>query len=62
MSFLQGDIGLAGVIICLLLTSNIVALNLNKTNVLVFVTNDSPQYEFNIGYNEKRIEEIAYTE
>jgi hypothetical protein len=37
-------------------------LNLNKTNVIKFITKNSPQYPLNIEYNEKYIEEVVNTE
>lgn len=36
-------------------TANKLALNLNKTNVLKFITSNSPQYALTIGYDEKYI-------
>jgi hypothetical protein len=35
------------------LTSNKLVLNLDKTNIIKFVTNKSPQYDLKIGYDEK---------
>jgi hypothetical protein len=42
-------------------TSNKLTLNLDKTNVINFITNKSPQYDLKIGYDEKYIEESMYT-
>jgi hypothetical protein len=36
-------------------------VNLDKTNVTQFVTNNSPQYALNIGYVEKHTEESRNT-
>jgi hypothetical protein len=36
-------------------------LNLDKTNVIKFITNKSSQYDLNIGYDEKYIEESVNT-
>jgi hypothetical protein len=33
-------------------TYNKLVINLDKTNVIKFVTNESPQCDFNIGYDE----------
>jgi hypothetical protein len=38
-------------------TPNKKVLNLDKTTVMKFITNKSPQYDLNTGYNEKYIEE-----
>jgi hypothetical protein len=38
-------------------TSNKLALNLDKTNVIKSITNNLPQYSLSIGYNEKYMEE-----
>jgi hypothetical protein len=37
------------------------SLNLDKTNVIKFITKSSPQYPLNIGYNDKYIEEAVNT-
>jgi hypothetical protein len=37
------------------------ALNLDKTNIIRFITKNSPQYPLNIGFNEKYIEEAVNT-
>jgi hypothetical protein len=42
-------------------TSNRLVLNLDKSNVIKFVTNKSSQCDFNIGYDEKDIEESTNT-
>jgi hypothetical protein len=34
-------------------TSNELVLNLDKTNIINFITNKSPQYDLNIGYIKK---------
>jgi hypothetical protein len=34
-------------------TSNEFVLNLDKTNIITFLTNKSPQYDLKIGYDEK---------
>ncbi|PNF23822.1 hypothetical protein B7P43_G15913 [Cryptotermes secundus] len=41
--------------------ANRLALNLNKTNVMKFTTNNAPHYVLNIGYNGKYIEETVNT-
>jgi hypothetical protein len=41
--------------------ANILALNLAKTNVMKFTTNNALQYVLNIGYNGKYIEESVNT-
>jgi hypothetical protein len=38
-------------------TSNKLDLNLDKTNIIKFITNISPQSDLKIGYNGKYIEE-----
>jgi hypothetical protein len=38
-------------------SANKLSLNLDKTNVIKFITKNSPQYLLNIGYNDKYIEE-----
>jgi hypothetical protein len=40
-----------------LFTSNKLILNLDKTNIIKSVTTKSSQYDLNIGYDEKYIEE-----
>jgi hypothetical protein len=42
-------------------TSNKLVLKLDKTNIMKFITNKSPQYDLNIGYDEKYIEESINT-
>jgi hypothetical protein len=42
-------------------TSNKFVLNLDKTNIIKFITNKSPQYDLKIGYDEKYIEESKNT-
>jgi hypothetical protein len=42
-------------------TANKLALNLDKTNIIKSVTNNSPQCALSTGYNGKRIEESANT-
>jgi hypothetical protein len=42
-------------------TSNKLVLNLDKTNIIKFITNKSPQYELNISYDGKYIEESINT-
>jgi hypothetical protein len=42
-------------------TLNKLVLNLDKTNIMKFITNKSPQYDLNVGYNEKYIEESINT-
>jgi hypothetical protein len=37
------------------------ALNLDKTNIIKFITSNSPQYPLNIGFNDKYIEEAVNT-
>jgi hypothetical protein len=37
------------------------ALNIDKTNVIKFIRNNSPQYALNIGYYEKCIEKYVNT-
>jgi hypothetical protein len=34
-------------------SSNKLVLNLDKTNIIKLITNKSPQYDLNIGYDEK---------
>jgi hypothetical protein len=36
-------------------------LNLDKTNVIIFITKNSPQYPLDTGYNDKYIEEAVNT-
>jgi hypothetical protein len=40
---------------------NRLALNLDKTNIIKFTANNSPQYTLNIGYNGKCIEDPVNT-
>jgi hypothetical protein len=42
-------------------TANKLALNLDKINILKFITNNSPQYALCISYNGKYIEESVNT-
>jgi hypothetical protein len=42
-------------------TSDKVVLNLDKTNIIKFITNKSPQYDLKIGYDGKYIEESVIT-
>jgi hypothetical protein len=42
-------------------TANKLALNLDKTNITKFMTNNSPQCPLSIGYNDKCIEESVDT-
>jgi hypothetical protein len=42
-------------------TANKLALNLDKTNTIKFVTNNSPQYALSIGCNGKYIQESVNT-
>jgi hypothetical protein len=42
--------------------SNKLSLNLEKANVMNFITKNSPQYPLNVGYNDKYIEEGVNTE
>jgi hypothetical protein len=42
-------------------TPNKLVLNLDKTNIIKFIINISPQYDLKIGYNEKYIEETINT-
>jgi hypothetical protein len=37
-------------------TANRLALNLNKTNIIQFIANNSPRHALSIGYNGKCIE------
>jgi hypothetical protein len=37
-------------------TANKLALKLDKTNIIEFITNNSPKYSFNTGYDDKYIE------
>jgi hypothetical protein len=34
-------------------TANKLVLNINKTNIITFITNTSPQYSLNRGYNDR---------
>jgi hypothetical protein len=42
-------------------TSNKLVLNLDETNIIEFITNKSPQYDLNIGCDEKYREESINT-
>jgi hypothetical protein len=42
-------------------TANKLALNLDKTNIIKFITNNSPQYALSIGENGKYIAESVNT-
>jgi hypothetical protein len=42
-------------------TANKMALNLDKTNIIQLKTNNTPQYDLCIGYNEKYIKESVNT-
>jgi hypothetical protein len=42
-------------------TSNKLVLNLDKSNIIKFITDKSPQYDLKIGYDEKYIEESINT-
>jgi hypothetical protein len=42
-------------------TANKLALNLDKTNIIQLITNNSQQYALSIGYNEEYIEESVNT-
>jgi hypothetical protein len=42
-------------------TVNKLALNLDKTNIIKFITSNSPQYALSIGYDENYIEESVNT-
>jgi hypothetical protein len=42
-------------------TINRLALNLDKTNIMIFMTNNSPQYPLKFRYNDKYIEESVNT-
>jgi hypothetical protein len=42
-------------------TANKMALNLDETNIIEFKTNNTPQYDLCIGYNEKYIKESINT-
>jgi hypothetical protein len=42
-------------------TSNKLVLNLDKTNIIKFITNKSSRNDLKIGYNEKYIEESINT-
>jgi hypothetical protein len=41
--------------------ANKLSLNLDKTNLIKFITKNSPQYHLNIGYNDEHIEEGVNT-
>jgi hypothetical protein len=38
-------------------TANKISLKIYKTNVITFLTKNSPQYPLNIGYNDEHTEE-----
>jgi hypothetical protein len=42
-------------------TANRLTLNLDRTNIIKFIANNSPQHALNIGYNGKYIEESVNT-
>jgi hypothetical protein len=42
-------------------SANKLALNLDKTNIIKFITNNLIQYKLNIGYNDKYIEKSVNT-
>jgi hypothetical protein len=42
-------------------TANKLALNLEKTNIIQFKTNNTPQYDLSIGYNKNNIKESVNT-
>jgi hypothetical protein len=42
-------------------TANKLALNLDKTNIIKFITNNSPKYALSTGYNGKYIQESVNT-
>jgi hypothetical protein len=42
-------------------TSNKLVLNLDKMNIIKFITNKSPQYGLNIGYDKKYTDESINT-
>jgi hypothetical protein len=42
-------------------TYNKLALNLDKTTIITFITSKLPQYDLRIGYDEKHIEESVNT-
>lgn len=42
-------------------TADKLAHNLEKTNIIKYIMNNSPQYEFSIGYNKEYLEELVYT-
>jgi hypothetical protein len=43
------------------LAANKLVLNLEKTNIIKFVTKNSPHYALTIGYKDKFIEEVVNT-
>jgi hypothetical protein len=43
-------------------TANKLALNLDETNIIQFITNNSPQYALSIGYNGKYMQESVNME
>jgi hypothetical protein len=59
MIYLQHQTVLSHMSICF--TSNKLVLNLDKTNIIKFITNKSPQYDLKIGYDEKYTEESINT-
>jgi hypothetical protein len=42
-------------------TSNKLALNLDETNIIKFITNKTPPYDLKMGYNGKYIEDSVNT-
>jgi hypothetical protein len=42
-------------------TANKLVLNLDRTNIMKFIMNNSPHCELHIGYKEKYIEEMVKT-
>jgi hypothetical protein len=41
--------------------ANKLTLNLDKTNIIKFITKNSPQFPISIGYDDKHIEESVHT-
>jgi hypothetical protein len=41
--------------------ANKLTLNVDKTNIIKFITYNSPQFPISIGYEDKYIEDSAYT-
>jgi hypothetical protein len=41
--------------------ANKLTVNLDKTNIIKFITKNSPQFSISIGYNDKHIEESVHT-